>query len=150
MLKKTSFPLLVLRAAVFLIFSWATLKGINTGSRGWHFCSEPPNPMDTSMEMKNNRTDVLATNFTTEKSSTVPTRHSSIPFTFKPSPYAYVFYATTDEYACAVLVNINRLRKRFFTRHRIHVLLSKDVSSVYVNAITLTGATITIRDPSLI
>jgi len=148
MLKKTSFRLLILRAAVFLIFSWATFEGIHARSeRGWPLCPMPPNPTNTSMEMKHNRTDVLDKNYTIEKNSTVPTRQSSIPFTFKPSPYAYVFYATTDEYACAVLVNINRLQTRFFTRHRIHVLLSKDVSTVYVNAITLTGATITVRDP---
>ena len=139
MLKKTSFSLLVLRAAVFLILSWVTFKGIHAGSeRGWHLSLGSPNPMNTSMEMKHNRTDVLDTGYTIEK--------SSFPFIFKPSPYAYVFYARTDEYACAVLVNINRLQSRFFTRHRIHVLLSKDVSTSYFNAITLTGATITIRD----
>jgi alpha-N-acetylglucosamine transferase len=102
------------------------------------------------MEMNHNRTDVLATNYTAEKSSNVPTKQSSIPFAFKPSPYAYVFYATTDEYACAVLVNVNRLRKRFFTRYGIHVLLSTNVSSSYVKAITLARATVTIRDSSSI
>ena len=149
--KKTSFPLLILRAAVFLIFSWATFKGIHTSSaRGWHFRSAPQHPMNTAMEMKHNRTDVLATNYTTEKSSTVPTKQSSLPFAFKPSQYAYVFYATTDERACAVLVNVNRLQKRFFTRHRIHVLLSTNVSTSYVKAITSAKATVTIRDsPSI-
>lgn len=99
------------------------------------------------MEVKYNRTDVLGTNYTIGKSSTLNTRQGAIPFVFKPSPYPYVFYATTDEYACAVLVNINRLQNRFFTRHRIHVLLSKKVSIGYFNAVTLTWATIAIRDP---
>jgi hypothetical protein len=41
---------------------------------------------------------------------------------------AYVFYATSDEYACSALVNIRRLKSLFHTPHDIYVLVNDAVS----------------------
>lgn len=45
--------------------------------------------------------------------------------------FAYVFYATTNLYACSALVNIHRLRHLFQTRHPTYLLVSADVSAPY-------------------
>lgn len=63
-----------------------------------------------------------------------------------PSPYAFVFYATEDDYACGVLVNIDRLVNIFRTRHRIFVLVSKGVSSQYLDAFRKFNTTISIEE----
>lgn len=52
----------------------------------------------------------------------------------QPDPYAYVFYATQDLYACSVLVNIDRLQTTFNTTHRIFVLATEKVSELYITA----------------
>lgn len=64
-----------------------------------------------------------------------------------PSPYAYVFYATQDVYACSVLVNIRQLRSIHKTPHRIFVLLTSDVSPAYFTAFEDAGATISLQTP---
>ncbi|KAM3414523.1 hypothetical protein BST61_g9682 [Cercospora zeina] len=60
--------------------------------------------------------------------------------------FAYAFYATTDEYACGVLVNLRRLEE-LEVRYPVHVLLSPSVSESYVKAITAAGAQIHVEDP---
>ncbi|KAI4212695.1 MAG: hypothetical protein LQ351_004586 [Letrouitia transgressa] len=50
------------------------------------------------------------------------------------SCFAYVFYATSAEYACSALVNIVRLQSVFHTRHRIVVLVHPDLSASYLTA----------------
>lgn len=64
-----------------------------------------------------------------------------------PSPYAYVFYATQNAYACSVLVNIRQLRSIHKTPHRIFVLLTSDVSPAYFTAFEDAGATISLQTP---
>ena len=61
---------------------------------------------------------------------------------FFPSPYAYVFYATQPDYACSVLVNIDRLQSLFNTTHRIIVLVRPDLGSSYLTALTRLNATV--------
>ncbi|KAG9842688.1 hypothetical protein KCU77_g9653, partial [Aureobasidium melanogenum] len=65
----------------------------------------------------------------------------------KPSPYAYVFYATQDVYACSVLVNIHQLRFIHKTPHRIFVLITSEVSPFYFSAFEDSGATISLQTP---
>jgi hypothetical protein len=72
---------------------------------------------------------------------------TAFPVISKPSPYGYVFYATADEYACAALLNIKRLRGPFRTRHQIHVLATSTVSEGYLNAFKSLGAIVTIQTP---
>ena len=55
---------------------------------------------------------------------------------------AYVFYATEDEYACSVAVNIHRLRHVFNTKHRVIVLVSSGVSMEYRAIFSELGATV--------
>ncbi|THY08896.1 nucleotide-diphospho-sugar transferase [Aureobasidium pullulans] len=62
-----------------------------------------------------------------------------------PSPYAYVFYATQNTYACSVLVNIRQLKDVFETKYRIHVLITNEVSLSYVEALEDSGATVSLQ-----
>ena len=47
--------------------------------------------------------------------------------------FAYVFYATSNLYACSALVNVHRLRRLFRTPHPIYLLASNGVSKAYVS-----------------
>ncbi|KAF2841002.1 glycosyltransferase family 8 protein [Patellaria atrata CBS 101060] len=62
------------------------------------------------------------------------------------SPYAYVFYAAADQYACSVLVNIDRLKNLFHTKHRIIVLATPAVSDEFLDALNATGADVQLRE----
>lgn len=64
-----------------------------------------------------------------------------------PSPYAYVFYATQDTYACSVLVNIFILKTIFQTKHRLITILSAEVSQEYRISLTNLGAIIIEEEP---
>ena len=66
---------------------------------------------------------------------------------FDLSPYAYVFYATRAEYACSVLINIERLHKIFHTQHRIIVLVKPTISSEYLSRFTAQNATVIPYEP---
>ena len=66
---------------------------------------------------------------------------------FDPSPYAYVFYATRAEYACSVLINIERLNSIFHTQHRIIVLVKPTVDSEYLSRFTAQNATVIPYEP---
>ena len=61
---------------------------------------------------------------------------------FIPSPYGYVFYATTAEYACSVIINIDRLNNIFHTKHRIIVLVKPSLGSEYLSNLTAQNATV--------
>ncbi|KAI9842378.1 MAG: hypothetical protein M1837_007298 [Sclerophora amabilis] len=63
------------------------------------------------------------------------------------SPFAYVFYATSPEYACSVLINIDRLNTVFNTTHRILVLVRPDLDSSYLSAFTTRGSTVIPYEP---
>lgn len=63
------------------------------------------------------------------------------------SPYAYVFYATRAEYACSVLINIDRLKNIFHTTHRIIVLIKPTISSEYISRFTAQNATVIPHEP---
>ncbi|KAF1351190.1 alphaN-acetylglucosamine transferase [Delphinella strobiligena] len=62
-------------------------------------------------------------------------------------PYAYVFYATQDSYACSVLVNIQRLQDVLHTEHRIFVLASHDVSPEYITLFEQRNVTVSMQTP---
>lgn len=61
---------------------------------------------------------------------------------------AYVFYATQDVYACSALVNIFLLRVVFQTRHRLIIILSRDVSEQYRPVLIDMGVTIYEEEPA--
>ena len=69
------------------------------------------------------------------------------PPDFTVSPYAYVFYATQAEYACSVLINIDRLKTLFNTTHRIIVLVKPDLATEYLPAFTAQNATVIPYEP---
>lgn len=69
------------------------------------------------------------------------------PATQEKSPYAYVFYATEDSYACSVLVNIQRLQDLLHTEHRIFVLASHDVSPEYITLFEQRNVTVSMQTP---
>lgn len=66
-----------------------------------------------------------------------------------PSKHAYVFSVTSNELACAALVNIDRLTKAFRTRHRIFVLVYGEIASEYLAAIRSYNATVVGEFPPL-
>ena len=66
---------------------------------------------------------------------------------YSPSPFAYVFYATEPEYACSVLVNIERLNSNFATRNRIIILVKPDLPPKYLTAFTSQNATVIPYEP---
>lgn len=70
-----------------------------------------------------------------------------VPPDFSASPFAYVFYATQDNYACSVLVNVDRLNNLFNTSHRIIVLVKPDLDSRYLTALTAQNATVIPYEP---
>jgi hypothetical protein len=63
------------------------------------------------------------------------------------TPFAYVFYATTPQYACSVLVNIDRLQNRFNAKHRIIVLVKPNLDTSYLSAFTAHNATVIPFEP---
>ncbi|KAI4159883.1 MAG: hypothetical protein LQ342_006211 [Letrouitia transgressa] len=93
-------------------------------------------PDDQPKEINVNITSPIATHLTHTIAS--PPEASSYQ-DFEPSQpengcFAYVFYATSAEYACSALVNIVRLQSVFHTRHRIVVLVHPDLSASYLTA----------------
>ncbi|KEY71826.1 hypothetical protein S7711_10277 [Stachybotrys chartarum IBT 7711] len=56
------------------------------------------------------------------------------------SPNAYVFYATEENYACSVAVNLYMLRHIFNTPHQLIVLVSDDVTAEYTTLFSDLGA----------
>jgi hypothetical protein len=72
-------------------------------------------------------------------------QHVDVP----ASPYAYVFYAIDNLYACSALVNIHRLLS-FRTRHRIHLLASPKLSDRYIEVFEALNVTVTVLDPPLL
>ncbi|KAH0283634.1 nucleotide-diphospho-sugar transferase [Aureobasidium namibiae CBS 147.97] len=82
-----------------------------------------------------------------DKSLGIAQKQRVITLKARPSPYAYVFYATQDTYACSVLVNIRQLQGIHKTPHRIFVLITKDISANYVSALSSTGAMLSLQIP---
>lgn len=66
---------------------------------------------------------------------------------FDISPYAYVFYATEAQYACSVIINIDRLVNVFHTKHRIVVLVKPTIDSTYLSHFTAQNATVIPYEP---
>lgn len=60
---------------------------------------------------------------------------------------AYVFYITSNSYACSALINIHRLRTDFATTRRILALVSPGLSPEYISALEETNTTVIIREP---
>lgn len=75
----------------------------------------------------------------------VPVVLSEIPFDKSIENYAYVFYATSNAYACSALVNIHRLRTVFYSEIPVIMLASSGVSNSTVSAIRRNGVEV-IRD----
>ena len=61
-------------------------------------------------------------------------------------PYAYVFYATDNHYACSALVNVQRLLD-LRTMHHIHLLVAPTVDAHYLRAFEALNVTVTVREP---
>lgn len=141
--------MLVLSIAAFLTITWTTLKGVpsDLASQQWHFCPATSDPSNATSGGDPAIVQNGTSNDLEFKNDAAPVVKDNSPYHFRPSPNAFVFYATTNEYACSVLVNIHRLKQKFYTRHRVHVLLSRDVSTSYLTAIVEAGASLTIRDP---
>ena len=76
-----------------------------------------------------------------------PEGSAATPPDFVPSTYAYVFYATKAEYACSVLINIDRLNNVFHTKQRIIVLVKPTLSSDYLSRFTAANATVIPYEP---
>lgn len=66
---------------------------------------------------------------------------------FELSPYAYVFYATEAQYACSVIINIDRLNNLFHTKHRFIVLVKPTIDSEFLSRFTAQNATVIPYEP---
>lgn len=74
--------------------------------------------------------------------------HPPVPMSeISTTPFAYVFYATAPQYACSILVNIDRLQRLFDTKHRIIVLVKPNLDSSYLSAFTAHNATVIPYEP---
>jgi hypothetical protein len=58
------------------------------------------------------------------------------------SSFAYVFYATNDNYACSALVNVHRLQTLLHTPSRIILLATSSVSEPFLTAFRTRNVTI--------
>lgn len=79
--------------------------------------------------------------------STIPSPASNAASIISSSPFAYVFYATHNEYACSTIVNIHRLRNEFHTSHQIVVFASYNVSRPFTRALEALNATVIKEQP---
>ncbi|MCJ1348381.1 hypothetical protein MMC31_006612 [Peltigera leucophlebia] len=93
-----------------------------------------------------NRKNTTTTSSTASSSVISSSKERILP-DFTQSPFAYVFYATQPDYACSVLVNIDRLQNLFNTSHRIIVLVRPDLASPYLTAFTRLNATVIPYNP---
>lgn len=80
-----------------------------------------------------------------------PTTQTPIPSTIPTPPeipiedHAYVFYATSNAYACSALVNFHRLRTVFFSKVPAIVLVGPKVSDATISVMVQNGLEV-IRD----
>ena len=98
-------------------------------------------PGHITPQVKNNDTNIRPIQGLTPEGNTTILPDSGL------SPYAFVFYATKAEYACSVLVNIDRLNSIFQTKHRIIVLVKPTISSEYLSRFTAQNATVIPYEP---
>ncbi|KAL9611652.1 MAG: hypothetical protein Q9167_003720 [Letrouitia subvulpina] len=96
---------------------------------------------DGSKEINVNITSPIAAHLT---HTIVPSPEASSFESSRPGDgcFAYVFYATSAEYACSALVNIVRLQSVFHTRHRIVVLVHPDLPASYLTAFASRNAVV--------
>jgi hypothetical protein len=67
---------------------------------------------------------------TTSSAAYVAVPTDAVPVIKARTPYAYVFWATSDMYACSALIGIRRLID-FHTPHKLHILVTEGVSEPY-------------------
>ncbi|KIW10912.1 hypothetical protein PV08_10211 [Exophiala spinifera] len=61
---------------------------------------------------------------------------------------AYVFYATSNLYACSAMVNVDRLTRVFRTPHPIYILVSRGVSEKYTRTFRdVYNVTVLVHEP---
>lgn len=63
----------------------------------------------------------------------------------RADPFAYVFYATDDQYTCSALVNIEILRAQ--SRHPIYILVTSAVSPGYIDRLKWLGVQVVVEVP---
>jgi hypothetical protein len=83
--------------------------------------------------------------FTAPPEPNVPVPTNS-PVLSRISPYGYVFYATSDEYACSALIGLKRLRE-FRTHNRLYALLTDNVAKGYKEEMESINVTVSIHKP---
>lgn len=113
--------------------------------------SSPKNALLESMDIGQiealNFTEPPHQNFSRTLSSSSSSWQKTEPTPMTQPPNAYVFYATEDDYACSVLINIDRLVNFFRTRHRIFVLVSPTVSERFLISMRKLNATVSVHEP---
>ena len=124
--------LVSLACTIFFLGFW-TIRQSNTQNRCNDF-NDFSCPGHITPTITNNDTNVE------------PIQNTALP-DFGCSPYAYVFYATEAEYACSVLISIDRLNNVFYTKHRIIVLVKSTISSEYLSRFTAQNATVVPYEP---
>ena len=135
---------LVISSAVIFSFFWLYN---NTSTSGYTFQQRYNAfscPGYITPPITNNGTPVLSAALSAASAFAKP---KVIRPDFSISPFAYVFYATEPDYACSVLVNIDRLNNLFNTTHRIIVLVRPDLQSEYLKAFTAQNATVIPYEP---
>ncbi|KAK5674283.1 hypothetical protein LTS10_013021 [Elasticomyces elasticus] len=148
----------VFSTALLLWFTLSQLSAPAWTSFQWH--AKPSHNVTEALIMENGRLQqalenarmnlakekmevdrLLAVNKTLVEAGSTDKLHSTKTL----DGFAYVFYATSDPYACSVLVNIHRLHNVLNSTLPIHVLASSDVGESYMAAFNAANAIVHIE-----
>jgi len=148
----------IIAVAVFALLCLTWLFRGQTGSsyyeshaRIQHLAERPQRPFAAAPESDTGRVHYADTpepvneDEPASTSSFVPAPTTN-PIFQRKTPYAYVFYATSDEYACSALVNMERLRG-FHTPHKIYALVTDKVAREYTQAMEDLNVTVSVTPP---
>lgn len=150
----------IIAVVVFALVCVTWLFRGQTGSSGYvshagiqHLAERPQRPLAAAAKADRGTGRVHYADMPEPVNEDEPTSTSSFvpapttnPLFQRKTPFAYVFYATSDEYACSALVNIQRL-KGFHTPHRIYALVTSEVSREYTQRMEEYNVTVSVTPP---
>ena len=99
-------------------------------SVGFSHPNDPPNEVQV-----NAASPIAPHSANTESQSSAISLSAQAQHQHNDESFAYVFYATSTDYACSALINIARLQSQFLTPHRVVVLVHPDLPPTYLTAL---------------
>jgi hypothetical protein len=144
------FPRIVGAAvAILLCVAWFFHGGSQTHlnvldqSHAPHAPDAAANGQDQTDEPWRHYADIVST---TASEKSYPPAPTGDPVIGRKSPYAYVFYATSDDFACSALVNAKRIID-FHTPHPLYVFLTENVREEYKKEFSNLNVTVIVQQP---